>query len=171
MDSDGRMLAETKIGGSYWESAVDVIDLENGFYGVAGRKRHTRNKPVNAWFLKMDSNGNIQSEWDESDYVNNYGRGDQLNNLVLSKDRSTVIALGARFDMPTDYMLLNLWGFDVMTGQELWNVTHGQETAGENFATGIVNGYDGGFTFFGFTDNHRLKIIKTDDIGMIPLEE
>ena len=171
LDSDGRMLAETKIGGSYWESAVDVIDLENGFYGVAGRKRHTRNKPVNAWFLKMDSNGNIQSEWDEPDYVNNSGRGDQLNNLVLSKDRSTVIALGARFDMPTDYMLLNLWGFDAVTGQELWNVTHGQETAGENFATGIVNGYDGGFTFFGFTDNHRLKIIKTDDIGMIPLEE
>ena len=159
LDSDGRMLTETKIGGSYWESAVDVIDLENGSYGVAGRKRHTRNKPVNAWFLKMDSNGNIQSEWDEPDYVNNSGRGDQLNNLVLSKDRSTVIALGARFDMPTDYMLLNLWGFDVMTGQELWNVTHGQETAGENFATGIVNGYDRGFTFFGFTDNHRLKII------------
>ena len=74
MDSDGRMLAETKIGGSYWESAVDVIDLENGFYGVAGRKRHTRNKPVNAWFLKMDSNGNIQSEWDEPDYINNSGR-------------------------------------------------------------------------------------------------
>ena len=147
LDSDGRMLAETKIGGSYWESAVDVIDLENGFYGVAGRKRHTRNKPVNAWFLKMDSNGNIQSEWDEPDYINNSGRGDQLNNLVLSKDRSTVIALGARFDMPTDYMLLNLWGFDAVTGQELWNVTHGQETAGENFATGIVNGYDGGFTF------------------------
>ena len=171
LDSDGRMLAETKIGGSYWESAVDVIDLENGSYGVAGRKRHTRNKPVNAWFLKMDSNGNIQSEWDEPDYINNSGRGDQLNNLVLSKDRSTVIALGARFDMPTDYMLLNLWGFDAVTGQELWNVTHGQETAGENFATGIVNGYDGGFTFFGFTDNHRLKIIKTDDIGMIPLEE
>ena len=171
LDSDGRMLAETKIGGSYWESAVDVIDLENGFYGVAGRKRHTRNKPVNAWFLKMDSNGNIQSEWDEPDYINNSGRGDQLNNLVLSKDRSTVIALGARFDMPTDHMLLNLWGFDALTGQELWNVTHGQETAGENFATGIVNGYDGGFTFFGFTDNHRLKIIKTDDIGMIPLEE
>ena len=171
LDSDGRMLAETKIGGSYWESAVDVIDLENGFYGVAGRKRHTRNKPVNAWFLKMDSNGNIQSEWDEPDYINNSGRGDQLNNLVLSKDRSTVIALGARFDMPTDYMLLNLWGFDAVTGQELWNVTHGQETAGENFATGIVNGYDGGFTFFGFTDNHRLKIIKTDDIGMIPLGE
>ena len=171
LDSDGRMLAETKIGGSYWESAVDVIDLENGSYGVAGRKRHTRNKPVNAWFLKMDSNGNIQSEWDESDYVNNSGRGDQLNNLVLSKDRSTVIALGARFDMPTDYMLLNLWGFDVMTGQELWNVTHGQETAGENFATGIVNGYDRGFTFFGFTDNHRLKIIKTDDIGMVSLLE
>ena len=119
----------------------------------------------------MDSNGNIQSEWDESDYVNNSGRGDQLNNLVLSKDRSTVIALGARFDMPTDYMLLNLWGFDVMTGQELWNVTHGQETAGENFATGIVNGYDRGFTFFGFTDNHRLKIIKTDDIGMVSLLE
>ena len=171
LDSDGRMLAETKIGGSYWESAVDVIDLENGFYGVAGRKRHTRNKPVNAWFLKMDSNGNIQSEWDEPDYVNNSGRGDQLNNLVLSKDRSTVIALGARFDMPTDYMLLNLWGFDVMTGQELWNVTHGQETAGENFATGIVNGYDRGFTFFGFTDNHRLKIIKTDEIGMVSLLE
>ena len=38
LDSDGRMLAETKIGGFYWESAVDVIDLENGFYGVAGEK-------------------------------------------------------------------------------------------------------------------------------------
>ena len=73
LDSDGQMLSENKIGDSYWESAVDVIDLYNGTYGVAGRKRHTRNKPVNAWLLKMDVNGNILSEWDESDYVNNSG--------------------------------------------------------------------------------------------------
>jgi outer membrane protein assembly factor BamB len=164
------MLSENKIGDSYWESAVDVIDLYNGTYGVAGRKRHTRNKPVNAWLLKMDANGNVLSEWDEPDYVNNSGRGDQLSNLVLSEDGSTIIALGARFDLPTDYMLLNLWAFDVLTGQELWNVNHGEETAGENFATGIVNAYDGGFTFFGFIDNHRLRFIKTDDLGMIPLE-
>ena len=170
-DSDGQMLAENKIGDSYWESAVDVIDLGNGTYGVAGRKRHTRNKPVNAWFLKMDESGNILSEWDEPDYVNNSGRGDQLSNLVLSEDGSTIIALGARFDLPTDYMLLNLWAFDILTGQELWNINHGQETAGENFATGIVNAYDGGLTFFGYTDNHRLRIIKTDNFGMITFEQ
>ena len=170
LDSDGQMLSENKIGDSYWESAVDVIDLYNGTYGVAGRKRHTRNKPVNAWLLKMDVNGNALSEWDEPDYVNNSGRGDQLSNLVLSEDGSTIIALGARFDLPTDYMLLNLWAFDVFTGQELWNVNHGEETAGENFATGIVNAYGEGFTFFGFTDNHRLRLIKTDDLGMISLE-
>ena len=170
LDSDGQMLSENKIGDSYWESAVDVIDLYNGTYGVAGRKRHTRNKPVNAWLLKMDVNGNALSEWDEPDYVNNSGRGDQLSNLVLSKDGSTIIALGARFDLPTDYMLLNLWAFDVFTGQELWNVNHGEETAGENFATGIVNTYGEGFTFFGFTDNHRLRLIKTDGLGMISLE-
>ena len=170
LDSDGQMLAENKIGESYWESAVDVIDLYNGSYGVAGRKRHTRNKPVNAWFLKMDVNGNIISEWDEPDYVNNSGRGDQLSNLVLSEDGSIIIALGARFDMPTDYMLLNLWAFDVSTGQELWNVNHGEETAGENFATGIVNAYDGGLTFFGFTDHHRLRLIKTDSYGFFSNE-
>ena len=55
------MIAENKIGDSYWESAVDVIDIYVGFYGVARRKRQTRNKPVNAWFLKMDVNGNIIS--------------------------------------------------------------------------------------------------------------
>ena len=55
------MIAENKIGDSYWESAVDVIDLYNGSYRVAGRKRQTRNKPVNAWFLKIDVNGNIIS--------------------------------------------------------------------------------------------------------------
>ena len=68
-------------------------------------------------------------------------------------------------------MLLNLWAFDILTGQELWNINHGQETAGENFATGIVNAYDGGLTFFGYTDNHRLRIIKTDNFGMITLEQ
>ena len=170
LDSDGQMLAENKVGESYWESAVDVIDLYNGSYGVAGRKRHTRNKPVNAWLLKMDVNGNVLSEWDEPDYVNNSGRGDQLSDLVLSEDGSTIIALGARFDMPTDYMLSNLWAFDVLTGQELWNVNHGEETAGENFATGIVNAYDGGLTFFGFTDNHRLRLIKTDSYGFFSNE-
>ena len=41
------------------------------------------------------------------------------------------------------------------------------ETKGENFAKGIVNAYDGGVTFFGFTDNHRLRIIKTDNYGII----
>ena len=171
LDSDGQMLAENKVGESYWESAVDVIDLYNGSYGVAGRKRHTRNKPVNAWLLKMDVNGNVLSEWDEPDYVNNSGRGDQLSDLVLSEDGSTIIALGARFDMPTDYMLSNLWAFDVLTGQELWNVNHGEETAGENFATGIVNAYDGGLTFFGFTDNHRLRLIKTDSYGFFSNEQ
>ena len=167
LDSEGQMLAENKIGDSYWESAVDVIDLGNEKYGVAGRKRHTKNKPVNAWFLKMDENGTILSEWNEPDYVNNSGRGDQLSDLILSEDGSTIIALGAQFDMPTDYMLLNLWAFDGLTGQELWNVNLGEETAGENFATGIVNAYDGGLTFFGFTDNHRLRIIKTDSYGFI----
>ena len=171
LDSDGQMLAENKVGESYWESAVDVIDLYNGSYGVAGRKRHTRNKPVNAWLLKMDVNGNVLSEWDEPDYVNNSGRGDQLSDLVLSEDGSTIIALGARFDMPADYMLSNLWAFDVLTGQELWNVNHGEETAGENFATGIVNAYDGGLTFFGFTDNHRLRLIKTDSYGFFSNEQ
>ena len=167
LDSEGQMLAENKIGDSYWESAVDVIDLGIGKYGVAGRKRHTKNKPVNAWFLKVDENGTILSEWNEPDYVNNSGRGDQLSDLILSEDGSTIIALGAQFDMPTDYMLLNLWAFDVLSGQELWNVNLGEETAGENFATGIVNAYDGGLTFFGFTDNHRLRIIKTDSYGFI----
>ena len=170
LDSDGQMLAENKVGDSYWESAVDVIDLYNGLYGVAGRKRHTRNKPVNAWLLKMDVNGNVLSEWDEPDYVNNSGRGDQLSDLVLSEDGSTIVALGARFDMPTDYMLSNLWAFDVLTGQELWNVNYSEETAGENFATGIVNAYDGGLTFFGFTDNHRLRLIKTDSYGFFSNE-
>ena len=170
LDSDGQMLAENKVGDSYWESAVDVIDLYNGSYGVAGRKRHTRNKPVNAGLLKMDVNGNVLSEWDEPDYVNNSGRGDQLSDLVLSEDGSTIIALGARFDLPTDYMLLNLWAFDVLTGQELWNVNYSEETAGENFATGIVNAYDGGLTFFGFTDNHRLRLIKTDSYGFFSNE-
>ena len=113
----------------------------------------------------MDVNGNVLSEWDEPDYVNNSGRGDQLSDLVLSEDGSTIVALGARFDMPTDYMLSNLWAFDVLTGQELWNVNYSEETAGENFATGIVNAYDEGLTFFGFTDNHRLRLIKTDSYG------
>ena len=170
LDRDGQMLAENKVGESYWESAVDVIDLYNGSYGVAGRKRHTRNKPVNAWLLKMDVNGNVLSEWDEPDYVNNSGRGDQLSDLVLSEDGSTVIALGARFDMPTDYMLSNLWAFDVLTGQELWNINYSEETAGENFATGIVSAYNGGLTFFGFTDNHRLRLIKTDSYGFFSNE-
>ncbi len=170
LDSDGQMLAENKVGESYWESAVDVIDLYNGSYGVAGRKRHTRNKPVNAWLLKMDVNGNVLSEWDEPDYVNNSGRGDQLSDLVLSEDGSTIVALGARFNMPTDYMLSNLWAFDVLTGQELWNVNYSEETAGENFATGIVNAYDGGLSFFGFTDNHRLRLIKTDSYGFFSNE-
>ena len=118
----------------------------------------------------MDENGNILSEWDEPDYVNNSGRGDQLSNLVLSEDGSTIIALGARFDMPTDYMLLNLWAFDRLTVQELWNINYSDETAGENFATGIVNAYDGGLTFFGFTDNHRLRLIKTDSYGFFSNE-
>tara|TARA_B100000886_G_C20363850_1_gene466447 strand:+ start:898 stop:1140 length:243 start_codon:yes stop_codon:yes gene_type:complete len=62
------MIAENKIGDSYWESAVDVIDIYVGFYGVARRKRQTRNKPVNAWFLKMGVNRNIISYWYDPDY-------------------------------------------------------------------------------------------------------
>ena len=62
------MITENKIGDSYWEFAVDVIDLYNGSYGVARRKRQNSNKPVNAWFLKMDVNGNIISYWYDPDY-------------------------------------------------------------------------------------------------------
>ena len=110
------MIAKNKIEDSYWESAVDVIDLYNGSYRVAGRKRQTRNKPVNAWFLKMDVNGNIISQWNEPDY----------GMLILTRKQQ-----------------------------------------GNNFATGILHTYDGGFSFFGFTDNHRLRLIKMDSYGFI----
>ena len=49
--------------------------------------------------------------------------------------------------MPIDYMLLKLWAFDGLTGQKLWNVNLGEQTAAGNFATGIVNAYDGWLIF------------------------
>ena len=72
--------------------------------------------------------------------------------------------------MPIDYMLLKLWAFDGLTDQELWNVNLGEQTAVGNFATGIVDAHDGGLTFFGFTDNNRLRFIKTDSYGFVSNE-
>lgn len=42
------------------------------------------------FYFHCEDDGNILAEWDEPDYVNNSGRGDQLSNLVLSADRSSI---------------------------------------------------------------------------------
>ena len=166
-DSEGQVLEETKTGESYWESAFDIIDLGDGTYGLAGRKRHQRQKPVNAWYLRMDGSGNVISEWNEPDYVNHSLRGDQLNDLILSEDGSTVIALGSRYDLPTSNINQYLWAFNASTSDELWSTNYDEN--GRGSTSGISNAHDGGLIFFGYKDNGRIKIFKTDENGVVML--
>ena len=42
------------------------------------------------FYFHCEDDGNILAEWDEPDYVNNSGLGDQPINLVSSADRSSI---------------------------------------------------------------------------------
>ena len=162
-DSEGQVLEESKTGGSYWEGAYDIVDLGDGTYGLAGKKRHQRQKPINAWYLRMDGSGNVISEWNEPDYVNSSGRGDILYDLILSADGQTAIALGYKSD--NDDYAQYLWAFNTSTSEEIWNSSYNEY--GRGYAVGLTNAHDGGIMFFGKKDSGRLKIFKADINGIV----
>ena len=58
-DSEGQVLEESKTGASFWESGFDIVGIGDGTYGVAGRRRHEKRKPSNAWYVRMDGSGNV----------------------------------------------------------------------------------------------------------------
>jgi len=162
-DGEGQVLDESKIGESFWESAYDIVDLRDGTYGVAGRRRHQKRKPSNAWYLRMDVSGDVISQWHEPDYVNSSGRNDALYNLVLLPDGETVVALGYKDEGSGDSQYL--WAFNGKTGEEIWNSSYNEP--GRGFSLGISNAHDGGLIFFGKKETGRLKIFKTDGSGII----
>jgi len=57
-----------------------------------------------------------------------------------------------------------VWAFDAATSQQLLTNSYGGETGGTGRA-GIVEAFDHGLLFFGYTNGKRLKIIKTDSTG------
>ena len=164
-DSEGQVLEESKTGESYWESAYDIIDLQDGTYGLAGKKRHQRQKPINAWYIRMDGYGNVLSEWNEPDYVNNSGRGDALYSLILMPDRQTIVAMGSKYEGNSSNSSQYLWAFNTNSSDEIWNNNYNE--FGRGFALGLSNAHDGGIIFFGKKDNNRLKIMKTDENGIV----
>ena len=113
----------------------------------------------------MDGSGNVISEWNEPDYVNHSARGDHVYDLILSEDGSTVIALGSKYDLPPSNVNQYLWAFDASTSEELWNINYDDNGIGSS--SGISNAHGGGMLFFGYKDNGRLKIFKTDINGSL----
>ncbi len=163
-DSEGHVLYESMVGGPFWEEATDILMLMDGSYAVSAKKRHTLNHPINAWLLNMDMTGNILWEWDEPDYSGGLRLGDDLQDIILSGDGETIIAMGFTYDLPIDNIVPNVWAFDAVTSEQLWTNSYGGETGGTGRA-GIVEAFDHGLVFFGYTNGKRLKIIKTDSTG------
>ena len=163
-DSEGHVLYESMVGGPFWEEATDILMLMDGSYAVSAKKRHTLNHPINAWLLNMDMTGNILWEWDEPDYSGGLRLGDDLQDIILSADGETIFAMGFTYDLPIDNIVPNVWAFDAVTSEQLWTTSYGGETGGTGRA-GIVEAFDHGLLFFGYTNGKRLKIIKTDSTG------
>jgi len=163
-DSEGHVIYESMVGGPFWEEATDILMLLDGSYAVSAKKRHTLNHPINAWLLNMDMTGNILWEWDEPEYSGGLRLGDDLQDIILSGDGETIIAMGFTYDLPIDNIVPNIWAFDAVTSEQLWTNSYGGETGGTGRA-GIVEAFDHGLVFFGYTNGKRLKIIKTDSTG------
>ena len=163
-DSEGHVIYESMVGGPFWEEATDILMLMDGSYAVSAKKRHTLNHPINAWLLNIDMTGNILWEWDEPDYSGGLRLGDDLQDIILSADGETIVAMGFTYDLPIDNIVPNVWAFDAVTSEQLWTNSYGGETGGTGRA-GIVEAFDHGLVFFGYTNGKRLKIIKTDSTG------
>jgi len=87
-----------------------------------------------------------------------------LQDIILSGDGETIVAMGFTYDLPIDNIVPNVWAFDAVTSEQLWTNSYGGETGGTGRA-GIVEAFDHGLLFFGYTNGKRLKIIKTDSTG------
>ncbi len=100
------------------------IQRNDGTYGLVGRRRHEKRKPVKSWYIRMDESGNVISEWHEPDYVISSGRNDALYNLVLLPDGQTVVALGYKDEGDGDSQYL--WAFNARTSEEIWNASYNE---------------------------------------------
>jgi len=162
-DSEGNLLWEKAYGSDDWDVAEAVRQTSDGGYILAGRTRHSEYCGVEAYLVKVDSNGDL--EWDRT-----FGDvGDDRAFDVQQTSDGGYILVGY-----AESYVENRRSFDVYlvktdaSGRLLWERTYG----GDNWDEGrsVQQTDDGGYIVAGRSESFNLWDNYDSDMYMIKVD-
>ena len=161
-DSDGELQWNQTYGGSSWDEARSVIQLNDGSYAVAGMTASYGAGSNDFWLVKTDVNGNV--EWNQTYGTESY---EKAYSLVESSDGGFALAGYVSYSVfENDFSLVKT---DEL-GNMQWNKTYGGEDW--QIAYSLVQTSDSGYALAGETlpssGTVDFWLIKTDEMGNIP---
>jgi hypothetical protein len=160
IDASGNLLWNKTYGGRGLDYLNALIQTNDGGFALAGFTESFGQSLHSAWFVKVDSAGNLQ--WNKT-----YGgdRFDDVNSLVQTNDGGYALT-GRTISFSTG--MSDFWVIKTNAlGKMQWNKTYGWFENEE--AKSIIQTPDGGFLLAGFksssSSNKNILIIKIDSIG------
>ncbi len=161
-DSNGEMMWNQTYGGTSWDEARSVIQLNDGGYAIAGMTASFGAGSNDFWLVRTDVNGNI--EWNQTYGEESY---EKAYSLVETYDGGFALAGYISYSVfENDFLLVKTNEI----GNMQWNKTYGGEDW--QIAYSLVQTSDDGYALAGETlpssGTVDFWLIKTDENGIIP---
>jgi uncharacterized delta-60 repeat protein len=163
LDSEGDVEWEKVYGGTEFDGAAAVRQLEDGGYIIAGGTSSFGAGSGDYWLLKLDGSGNVV--WEKTYGGTEY---DYVISLDQTSDKGYVVA-GYSFSFGTTNSAMWIVKVDE-NGSVLWQKAY--DGAGYDYARSIHQTQDGGYIVAGATTsfgagNYDFWVMKLDENGVI----
>jgi hypothetical protein len=160
-DSNGNVQWNKTYGGTFEEVAHSIVQTNDGGYALAGHISYWWPLNCSFWFVKTDSNGNMQ--WNKT-----YGEiddGETAYSVIQTRDRGYALA-GNTLHSGSD---CDFWFVKTdSNGNMQWNKTYGGTE--DDYCYSLAQTLDDGYVLAGASNSFgataiRSYIVKTDSTG------
>jgi uncharacterized delta-60 repeat protein len=167
LDANGNVVWQKTYGGTSWDWAESIQQTSDGGYIVAGDTSSFGAGAVDAWVLKLDTNGNVQ-------WAKTYGGGanDYASSIQQTSDGGYIVVgwIGYLGGYTANSWVLKLDA----NGNIQWQKTYGDAGANVIQSISIKQTLDGGYivaswtgSIFASDDNVDVWLLKLDPNGSV----
>jgi uncharacterized delta-60 repeat protein len=163
LDPSGAVVWQKTYGGSSYDWAWSIQQTSDGGYIVGGNTESFGAGDIDAWVLKLDSNGSIvwQKTYGESEY-------DWASSVKATSDGGYVVA-GDTYSLAQDNYDVRVLKIN-SAGSITWQNTYGG--TGNDYAYSVQQTTDGGYVVAGHTDSFGegfgdFWVVKLDSSGSV----